>query len=343
MTEKSTRCGGEKYPILVKAGYLESRKKPGLYYKPVNSGVFFMDFRQTKAYSGSGSLGEVRFYLKLSDGIPPHRYWFLMKGEAKRLWEMGWKHCQAWKPGTWPLPLGWLLTKELPSVNCECPSCQKIRIEEKRRIAGQRRTKETRINISCDFTPLGRVFDLRCVVCGKSIYNPKKALAHHVSYDPEIKVLVHRGCHTKIHASKEYPILKPDRDQTSFRKRKKRTGKRMFNFKALRCLFAVRCQRCSRVITGKIHEFVIAAPYEVLCSKCNLKLTRKPLQSRIGEQRSFRDRERVKRARLQRWGTTHDYPERYVLGRYGPSQLYDTTPPSNCGESGKEHKENRKV
>lgn len=325
---------GEKYPILAKAGYFESRRKPGLYYKSINSGVFFMDFRQTKAYSGFESLGGVLFYLKLSDGIPPHRYWFLMKGEAKRLWERGWKHCQT-LANQGSISLEWLLMGELPTIICECPSCQKFLMEKKRR---QRRNKEKRIKISYDFTPLRMVFGLSCVVCGELIHNLKKALAHHISYDPEVKVLIHRSCHTKIHASKEYPILKPDRDQTSFRKRKKRTGKRMFNFKALRCLFAVRCQRCSRVITGKIHEFVIAAPYKVLCSKCNLKLTRKPLQSRIEEQRSFRDRGRVKRARLRRWGSrSSDYPEstspvgipqanKYIPGRYGPSPLYKPTP-----------------
>lgn len=47
-----------------------------------------------------------------------------------------------------------------------------------------------------------------CRVCSNSI-GLGDGVIHHISYNPPITVLLHRGCHAKVHASRDYPFLKP--------------------------------------------------------------------------------------------------------------------------------------
>ena|SRR5437867_1757396 len=55
-----------------------------------------------------------------------------------------------------------------------------------------------------------------CVTCKKPILHLDDYVEHHITYNPENKVPVHKSCHGKIHKSDIYPHLKPSW-QESFR------------------------------------------------------------------------------------------------------------------------------
>ena len=50
-----------------------------------------------------------------------------------------------------------------------------------------------------------------CLACNKFKKSP--IIEHHVSYYPELKIPIHRSCHSKIHRGDKYQHLLPDARQ----------------------------------------------------------------------------------------------------------------------------------
>ena len=117
------------------------------------------------------------------------------------------------------------------STQLYCPVCKKTKVKEWNKAKGQRRKlhpeyrkwhreyEKARRKTNTDM--VREEFGDRCMICGKKLsFEPKRKRAawacHHVSYEPEIKILVCVPCHMWLHGQMrvyKHPIkekYKPD-------------------------------------------------------------------------------------------------------------------------------------
>ncbi len=206
--------------ILVSLGYIESHKKPNLFYKKISEGLFFVDMRGTdevKIWECTDPLfyckfGECPLWIQnrlkdqeranLNKNNIPIRLSFYEWGEPRDDWyemvdkfygnsdvcldqediyEDGFcKHCNK------------DMQKEGIFCNTDCKEkfIQNKKKEHEKWIESQRK---------------------KCGVCLKKI-EYEEEVEHHISYFPEKRIYCHKKCHNKIHKTNKHPDLKPSKE-----------------------------------------------------------------------------------------------------------------------------------
>ncbi|MFH1821496.1 MAG: hypothetical protein ABH852_03530 [Methanobacteriota archaeon] len=181
--------------ILNKLGYSESHQKPNLFFRKTDDGVFFADMRGTEEVPIWENPSPLSYFKSLKSDLPKWQQEKLRNEERDRLRQAGCECRLSFFEESEPDPGGLCRecgkrpAKDVDSYLCE--DCAKKWEEHMRKV-------------------------LTCRVCGKPLKSLFESggerIEHHISYDPDVTVLVHKGCHTKLHASKEYPILKPSEE-----------------------------------------------------------------------------------------------------------------------------------
>lgn len=213
--------------ILSGLNYKESVRKQNLFYLKTNIGCLFADMRGTKDVALWEDPRPL-FYWRFEDRVPSWERRRLIKNELKRLFNA---HC--------PCRLSFYFnrTTEFENTCSEvddgngtydwddgfCSYCGKDFKDEGSFCSTACRQKyEDSLVRECEVCgrkvhkwkdwdsaePLAE----SCAVCNEKmcLHN---SIAHHISYFPEELVLVHRGCHIKIHRTDKYPSLKPKRSE----------------------------------------------------------------------------------------------------------------------------------
>lgn len=198
-------------------GYFESVKKANLFVKKTAEGVYFADMRGTKEvpiWTDTKPL----FYWKFEEPVPPWKLRRIIKEELLRLFDVecpcrlsfefhdsqGFEEVSTYldeENGIYHWPTGY------------CELCGRDFEGE-----GEFCSKE------CEAAN-EELYKARCAKCGVSI-DYKNAVDHHITYEPERKVLVCKSCHLKIHKSKKPTALKPPAESAKrfYSPIKKRTG-----------------------------------------------------------------------------------------------------------------------
>ena len=165
---------------LIDAGYIESIRKPKLFYKTFSNGVVFADMREQDIVS---------VWVQSKDNITPD--WVAVRiaeRELKNLRFRGFSSYLMIHPFQ-PYDNGYCKTcgKDFRDSGLYCSDgCERIAFY-KRFIEGYNTDD--------------------CAACGRRIGH--YGLQHHISYFPEEVVWVHPDCHHKIHRTALYPHLKP--------------------------------------------------------------------------------------------------------------------------------------
>jgi len=181
-------------------GYIESIKKPNLFFKKTEEGIYFADMRGTAEvpiWTDTNPL----FYWKFEKPIPPWKQRRLVKEELLHLFEVG---C--------PCRLSFEFH------NAECFEEVSTFIDEGNgifewpdgicRVCGHDFEGEGEFcSKECE-AAYDELFKTRCAKCGKSI-DYEDSIEHHITYEPERTVMVCKSCHMKIHKSKNKSALKP--------------------------------------------------------------------------------------------------------------------------------------
>jgi len=182
--------------ILGAQGYFESAKKPNLFCKQIPQGWFYADMRGTEEVP-IWSDTRPAFYWKFNASTPMWERRRLMKTELEKLFKSG---C--------PLRLFFYAhdSVELSDVSAFideengvfdwdagfCRSCSKdIQSDDPFCSSECKENYEDSLKETCE-------------LCGNKI-EPEHKVRHHVSYSPEKVIVVHPGCHNKIHKTSEFP------------------------------------------------------------------------------------------------------------------------------------------
>lgn len=196
--------------ILNSLGYVESKRKPNLFYRNTGEIVFFADMRGSEYFPIWRYPNPLFYFRVLDDQMPEWKINRLKMAELKRLKRAGANPERAMEDldGPW-LGDEWyedgyckVCGKDFQSDGYFCSD------ECKERWQLNEMLKEL------NSRP-------RCHVCGMPI-NPGDEVSHHVSYKDDAVVLVHRGCHIKIHRTNSHPDLKPSKEDVEQHKNKKR-------------------------------------------------------------------------------------------------------------------------
>jgi len=174
--------------ILIKIGYSESYQKPNLFFRKTDDGVYFADMRGTEEVPIWENPNPLSYFKSLKSDLPKWQQEKLRNEERDRLRQAG---CEC--------RLSFFEESE-PDTGGLCKECEKMPAKDENSYLCEKCEKK----LSEEYRKKWGT----CRVCGKPI-EFKDEVTHHISYAPWIIVPVHRGCHSKIHASKEYPILKP--------------------------------------------------------------------------------------------------------------------------------------
>jgi hypothetical protein len=190
--------------ILLKLGYLESRKHPNLFFKKIKQGWLNADMRGTEEvpiWSDTNPL----FFWSFDTNIPLWERRRVIKQELTKLREAG---CPC------RLSFHYYETTEFEKTN--------VYMDEKEgiyewddgfcRFCSKDFQKDgSYCSLDCEQKFI-ETLKTPCQVCGNKI-DLYHEVRHHISYFPEKVIFVHASCHNKIHKTDLYPGLKPCKDE----------------------------------------------------------------------------------------------------------------------------------
>ena len=172
--------------ILKKNGYIESRKKPNLFYKKTDLGVFFADMRGTDIVPLWEDARPL-FYMHENPGTPRWAKKRHMEEELRKL-----RICRlSWHDEFDPEGLFFQ-----EGGDGYCVVCGKDFQGDGLYCSKQCATADKEL------------FHSRCAICGRPI-SSKTAVEHHLSYRANKTILICRSCHARIHFGATLPHLKP--------------------------------------------------------------------------------------------------------------------------------------
>jgi len=173
--------------LLTKHGYVESFKKPNLFYRKAEDGtVYFADMRGTDIVAIWEDPSPL-FYWKFPEHVPEWKQRRLIKRELEELPILRLSFYEECEPDG-------LMFGE--AGDGYCLVCGKDFQDEGNFCSAL--CKEA-------FADLGK--DV-CRVCGK-LMDYGEAIRHHLEYADEKTIIVCRSCHSKIHRGSKLPKLKP--------------------------------------------------------------------------------------------------------------------------------------
>ena len=177
--------------ILYKEGYRSKKTESFLFYKAIPEGCLFFDMRCSREEIEKSNKLSCSIWLKPNSNIKNWQANRIRNSEIRYLSNQGIDisslieedagYCTICKKD---------IQSDAPFCSKECKGVYRKRRKEERRI-----WEEQRINN----LPI-------CEICQKRIENYSQ-LSHHIKYDPEIIILVHRGCHNRVHRTDRYKEL----------------------------------------------------------------------------------------------------------------------------------------
>lgn len=208
LTEKQEKYFKYLFSLAKENGYKEAKNKPMLYYKPLEDGVLFLDFRNLKLLSGRIEL-RPQIY---SQDIPQ----YLENREAKKLRrkellreDTAVGYCGYCEECGKDMGEDYFVVDEKISYSKAklCEGCFNRRIKYIQNLKELPKPIENKIK--------------KCPFCGKiAVYNfqgtygdyrPRGFVKHHTSYEPEETILICRKCERRIHQEDGFhDELKPD-------------------------------------------------------------------------------------------------------------------------------------
>lgn len=194
---------------LIEIGYIESIKKPNLFYKKINEGIFFADMRGTKECPMWEEPCPL-IYFKFNEDILFWKRRRILKEEIKKL--PSHRFVSQFEPSDWGDEedlydeLNFISEKLYEDGYCHfCKKdfqdeglfCSLVCEKEYYNVIDKRKyleIKEKSNNIKCEVCKRNPE-----VIKGKYCYELEQFIEHHISYSKDETITVCRSCHIKIH------------------------------------------------------------------------------------------------------------------------------------------------